>query len=80
VQVIPQQIGGDERGIVHLPALLSDEFGVSRSDARMHIVLGTVEIDGVPSEEKLDFRREDILGKTIVVRSEQRGYTLTYLG
>jgi hypothetical protein len=80
VQVIPQQLDGDERGVVHLPALLSDEFGVSRSDARMHIVLGTVEIDGVPSEEKLDFRREEIAGKTIIVRSESRSYTLHYFG
>jgi tyrosyl-tRNA synthetase len=39
--------GGDD-GLVHLPALLADAFGVSRSDARRSLEQGGVKLDGAP--------------------------------
>ncbi len=82
----PHQIDGSpsvpgQESIVHLPALLADNFGVSRSEARMHVAMGTVEIDGKLVEgDRFDFERSDIDGKEIVVKSELRAYKLRYEG
>lgn len=67
----PRQTDGD---FINLPALLSDETGVSRSAVRMEIALGTVEIDGVESKEKFDFPRSALAGKTVVVIGERRQF------
>jgi len=33
--------------MIHLPAVLSGEFGIARSDARRRIALGRVKVNGV---------------------------------
>jgi hypothetical protein len=68
-----QQTSGDgnsEVEFIHLPAIISDEFGISRSQARMEVATGTVSVDG---EERLvgqdmDIPREEVAGKTIEVK------------
>ena len=40
--------GGLPDGVVHLPALLADHFGVSRSEARRLLGQGGVRLDGEP--------------------------------
>lgn len=61
---------------INLPTLLNDELGVTASVARMEIALGTVEIDGVESKEKFDFKRSDLAGKTVVVYGARRQFRL----
>ncbi len=39
-------LGADGDGLVHLPALLADAFGVSRSEARRSLEQGGVRLDG----------------------------------
>lgn len=83
----PKQLDGqqepDPRAVrkVHLPALISDEFGVSRSVARMEIELGKIEIDGEEyAGDKLDLPYSEIVGKTITVKGRDRGFKLNYQG
>ena len=52
-----------ERG-VHLPALLSRQLGISRSEARRLLATGGVKLDGKP------------IGRADVPESELRGKTL----
>jgi len=67
---------------VHLPALLSDEFGISQSVAREQIALGMVTIDDelVSDARKLDFDPEELDGKTIVVagRDSRLSFRMVY--
>ncbi|MGI8800596.1 MAG: tyrosine--tRNA ligase [Solirubrobacteraceae bacterium] len=50
--------GGD--GVVHLPGLIAEAFGISRSDARRLIAQGGVHLDGEPvSEIDVDAARLD---------------------
>ena len=50
---IPSDLIAD--GKVHLPALMANSFGISRSDARRMIAQGGVRIDGQPlPEDELD--------------------------
>lgn len=57
---------------VFLPGLLSDEFGIARSQARMEILTGTVEIDGdAYNGDPLDIPRSLVAGKTIEVKGGQ---------
>jgi tyrosyl-tRNA synthetase len=56
----------DGDGIVHLPALLADAFGVSRSEARRSLEQGGVKLDGAalaadPLDRKLDELRGGVL-------------------
>lgn len=37
--------------MAHLPAVLADEFAISRSEARRCIAQGGVKVDGEPSQE-----------------------------
>jgi tyrosyl-tRNA synthetase len=52
--------------VVHLPELLGDEFGMSRSEARRNIAQGGVRLDGVPVAE-LDVPAEDLAGRVLQV-------------
>lgn len=74
---LPQQPDGErptpaDPQQVHLPALMSDEFGMSRSEARMLIAAGTVSIDDAPVTG-LDFQRDELVGRVITVRSVRPG-------
>jgi hypothetical protein len=73
---------GYEDSLIHLPALVSDEFGVSRSIARMEIMMGQVEIDGEPytGESKLDIPYKLIAGKKIAVIGDTRHFLIDYKG
>jgi tyrosyl-tRNA synthetase len=42
------QANGSDDGLVHLPALLAEAFGVSRSEARRSLEQGGVRLDGEP--------------------------------
>jgi tyrosyl-tRNA synthetase len=53
-------------GLVHLPALLAEAFGVSTSEARRTIAQGGVKLDGRPVENgSLDLPAEEIDGKVL---------------
>lgn len=73
----PQQTDGTA-GYVHLPGLLADEFGISRSIARRDLLMGSVTIDGeqyLYNESGLDVPRAQIQGKTIEVTGGDTGRT-----
>ena len=78
----PEQISPDQPGSrVHLPALISDEFGISKSMAREQIALGTVQIDGEEYKgDRMDIPEADIKGKTIEVNGPARGFLVNYRG
>ena len=60
---------------VHLPQLISDEFGTSRSIAREQLALGMVEIDGVEwTEDRFDVPLKEVIGKEITVRGRDRTF------
>lgn len=85
MELEPKQIDGsqdpEKPKFVHLPALISDEFGTSTSQARMEIMLGSVEVDGEPWEgDKLDLPYDEVVGKTISVLGETRQFRITYKG
>jgi tyrosyl-tRNA synthetase len=53
-------------GVIHLPALLAEAFGVSSSEARRAIAQGGVKIDGQPVPEgSLDLDAAEIDGKVL---------------
>jgi tyrosyl-tRNA synthetase len=55
-----------DNGDVHLPALLADAFGVSRSEARRLLGQGGVRLDGeVLGEESLDLPAQSLDGKVL---------------
>jgi tyrosyl-tRNA synthetase len=55
-----------EGGVVHLPAVLADAFGISTSEARRTITQGGVRIDGHPLEQgALDVPTEALEGKIL---------------
>ena len=57
-----------ENGVVHLPALLSDHFGTSRSEARRLLAQGGVRLDGEPlGDADLDIPVERLAGATLQV-------------
>jgi len=53
-------------GAIHLPALLSEEFGLSRSEARRLITQGGVKLDGEPLTE-LDIDAAGLDGRVLAV-------------
>lgn len=63
---------------IHLPALISDEFGVSTSEARMQIMMGIVTVDGdeLDTGEKLNLLRDEVVGKTVEVKGDTRTFRL----
>jgi tyrosyl-tRNA synthetase len=55
-------------GLVHLPALIADGFGMSRSDARRMLAQGGVRLDGQPlGADELDLPRERVDGAVLQV-------------
>jgi tyrosyl-tRNA synthetase len=56
----------DGSGVVHLPELLGEEFGMSRSEARRNIAQGGVRLDGVPVAE-LDLPAAELDGRVLQV-------------
>jgi tyrosyl-tRNA synthetase len=59
-------------GAVHLPALLADGFGVSRSDARRLLAQGGVKLDGEPlGPEELDLDPARLDGRVLQVGKRQ---------
>ena len=57
---------GAEDDLVHLPALLADAFGVSRSEARRSLEQGGVKLDGeAVAAEPLDRRAEELDGRVL---------------
>jgi len=55
-------------GLVHLPALIADGFGMSRSDARRMLAQGGVRLDGEPlGADDLDLPRERVDGHVLQV-------------
>jgi hypothetical protein len=69
--------GNSEVEFVHLPAFISDEFGISRSQARLEVLSGRVYVDDAdyPVDVSMDIPRSDIAGKTVEVRG---GSTRTF--
>jgi tyrosyl-tRNA synthetase len=60
--------GALENGAVHLPALLADHFGVSRSEARRLLSQGGVRLDGEPlGAEELDVEATRLDGAVLQV-------------
>jgi tyrosyl-tRNA synthetase len=57
-------------GTVHLPAVVADEFGVSRSEARRLLSSNGVKVDGSPVSE-LDVDASDLDGKVLQVGKRQ---------
>ena len=66
--------------LVNLAALISDEFGFSRSEARQMIATGTVTVGGEDLGSPLDLPYEQLKGKEIVVRGDVRSVSLIYRG
>jgi tyrosyl-tRNA synthetase len=55
-------------GLVHLPALIAEGFGMSRSDARRMLAQGGVKVDGEAlAAEELDLPRERLDGAVLQV-------------
>ena len=55
-------------GSVHLPELIADLFGGSRSDARRHLASGAVKLDGEPlATHVLDLPGGDLDGRVLQV-------------
>ena len=64
---------------VYLPAVLSDEFGVSRTQARESLLMGTIEIDGEPwTGSKLEVPLSAIDGKELVVIGPDRHFKMDF--
>ncbi len=57
-------------GSVHMPALIADTFGGSRSDARRKLAQGAVKLDGAPLDE-LDVAPERLEGAILQVGKRQ---------
>jgi len=61
-----------EDGTVHLPAVLADGFGLSRSDARRRLAQGGVRLDGEPlGADELDLPPERLDGAVLQVGKRQ---------
>jgi tyrosyl-tRNA synthetase len=64
--------GGVDGGAVHLPALLAEGFGLSRSEARRLLAQGGVRLDGEPLDgEELDVAAERLDGRVLQVGRRQ---------
>lgn len=80
-QVDPQPVEpGSGHRLINLPALLSDEFGVSPQTVQNEILLGQLEIDGEPytGRDKINIEHREIAGKTITVKGQTRSFQLAY--
>jgi len=58
----------DAEGTVHLPALISEQFGVSRGEARRLLEQGGVKLDGEPVRgDALDLPADELAGRVLQV-------------
>jgi hypothetical protein len=65
--------------LVHLPTIISNEFGIARSAAREQIERGDVFIDGERwQRDRLDIPHSVLLGREIVVKGRSRIFRMTY--
>jgi tyrosyl-tRNA synthetase len=63
-----EEVSVAANGPIHLPALLAEQFGISRSEARRLIGQGGVRIDGrVVAAEELDLAAEELDGAVVQV-------------
>lgn len=63
----PRRAAYDESGeLLHLPAVLGDAFGVSRSEARRCLTQGGVAVDGA-AVSALDQSADDLHGRTLTL-------------
>jgi tyrosyl-tRNA synthetase len=63
-----EEVSVAANGPIHLPALLAEQFGISRSEARRLIGQGGVRIDGrVIAAEELDLAAEELDGAVLQV-------------
>jgi tyrosyl-tRNA synthetase len=62
------EIRPGDGGSVHLPELIADVFGGSRSEARRHLASGAVKLDGeVLATDLLDLPGGDLDGRVLQV-------------
>jgi tyrosyl-tRNA synthetase len=62
------ELGTPDGGKIHLPAVIADAFGVSRSEARRTIQQGGTSLDGqTVGAEQLDFAPEELDGRVLKV-------------
>ena len=75
-------VGPDDpkSGTVHLPGLISDEFGISQPTALDYIERGEVLIDGEPysGRDRVNLPVDQIDGKTILVKGRDRSFSVRY--
>jgi tyrosyl-tRNA synthetase len=65
---IEELVVGAVNGSVHLPALIADAFGMSRSEARRTLAQGGVRLDGAPlAPDDLDLPPERLDGAVLQV-------------
>ena len=68
----------DSEGQVHCPALISEAYGISRSEARRNLESGAVRLDGEPMTE-IDVSAADLDGR-ILMRGKKRVARLLKMG
>jgi hypothetical protein len=68
-----QQTDGGEGQTVDTVGLITDEFGISRSQARMEIATGEMTLDDEPYTpgDKFFLPRDEVVGKTLEVKGGQ---------
>lgn len=67
--------------LVNLPLLISDEYGMSRSEARQMCAVGEIEIDGKTwTGDRFDVAASAVMDKTIKVTASPRAVQFQYKG
>jgi tyrosyl-tRNA synthetase len=61
----------ENQDVVHLPAVIAERFGTSRSEARRCIVQGAVKIDG-EIVGTCDWKREELAGRTLTLGKRRK--------
>jgi tyrosyl-tRNA synthetase len=61
-----------QNGVVHLPQLIAEAFGGSRSEARRKLAQGGVKLDGEPvSADRLDVPASELDGRVLQLGRRQ---------
>jgi tyrosyl-tRNA synthetase len=69
---IEEAVLAPENGVVHLPQLIADLFGRSRSDARRMLAQGGVKLDGEPvAADRLDVPAAELDGRVLQLGKRQ---------